>query len=267
MQRVPDPGTPRGLLRLVLLLALVTTPALVPAQDPRQLLEQSLSLQLQADDRSRAAQVKVAKLADETSELTAEYRDTVQQLERVRLYNQNLEDLVRDQEAEQDDINRQLRDFEGVEQGIVPLMIEMIGDLERFVAADLPFNLEERRLRVERLRDNLDESDLAISEKYRQVMNAYLVEAAYGREIEASSGTLELDGAPREVDFFRVGRILLAYQTRDQSETGFYNKQSGAWEVLDDRYRPFVAQGLKIARKQSVPDLLRLPVSAPELAQ
>jgi len=255
--------TPPRQFVLAAVLLWILMPGLALA-DSQQLLEQSVTGQLAIGREARDAQLKVAKLAEQTSEAVAEYRAVIQQLDRVKLYNTHLQDLVRDQEAEKSDIDRQLKDFEVIEQGIVPLMLEMIDDLDRFVSADLPFNLVERRARIDRLRDNLDESDISVSEKYRQIMDAYQIETSFGREVEASTGTLELSGQPREVDFFRVGRVLLAYQTKDQSETGFFNKLTGAWEILDDSYRPFIARGLKIARKQSAPDLLKLPIVSPE---
>ena len=70
-----------------------------------------------------------------------------------------------------------------------------------------------------------------------------------------------------QVDFLRVGRVLLAYQTQDRARTGFWNKQSRQWEPLPDSYRNAVTQGLRIARKQAAPDLLRLPVPAAEGVQ
>jgi len=250
-------------LALAAMLVWALAPARTPAE-PRQLLEQSVAGQLEIGRDARDTQLKVSKLAEQASESAIEYRLVIQQLDRVKLYNSHLQDLVQDQETEKSDIDRQLQDFEVIEQGIVPLMMEMIDDLDRFVAADLPFNLAERRARIDRLRDNLDEADISISEKYRQIMDAYQIETAFGRDVEASTGTLELSGQAREVDFFRVGRVLLAYQTKDQSETGFFNKLSGKWEALDDSYRPFIAKGLKIARKQAAPDLLRVPIVSAE---
>jgi hypothetical protein len=69
------------------------------------------------------------------------------------------------------------------------------------------------------------------------------------------------------VDFLRVGRVTLLYQTLDGKEIGAWNEAGGAWQALDGGYRPAVRQGLRIARKQAAPDLLRLPVPAAEDAR
>lgn len=227
-------------------------------------LNASLKEQVGIGQAAAQSQTRVAQLADQTTELLGEYRMTTQLLDRVKIYNGHLETLVADQEAEKADVNRQLQDFVVVEQEILPLMMQMIDDLDAFVKADLPFHLDERRTRVRALQDNMDKANISIAEKYRQIMNAYQIEVDFGRTIDTYVGELQIGDAVREVDFLRVGRILLAYQTLDRSETGFYNKNSGFWEPLDAEYRRPVTEGIRVARKQAPPNLLKLPIHAPE---
>ncbi len=230
-------------------------------------LAASLETQTSSDRNSARSQVRVTQLADETMNLLGDYRVTVQTLDRLTIYNDHLQKLVNDQEEEKTSIQEQLDNFAVVEQEIVPLMMDMIDSLGQFIELDVPFLLDERRGRVDRLRDIMDQSEVTVSEKYRQIMDAYQIETTFGRDIEAYKGPLQIDGVERQVDFFRVGRILLAYQTPDREQTGFWNKENSRWESLPDEYRNFVTQGLRIARKQAAPDLLRLPVSAPEVAR
>ena len=109
-----------------------------------------------------------------------------------------------DQEQEKLSIQQQLDDFVIVERGIVPLMLNMIEALEQFIALDLPFQREQRSARVRRLRENMSEANITISEKYRLLMDAYLMETNYGRTIEAYVDTLPLDGVSTQVD--EIGR-------------------------------------------------------------
>jgi hypothetical protein len=250
--------------RLPLYAALAMT-ALLPlsqAGAQERTLNTALSEQKTSVQEATRSQARIAQLADQTSDLLGEYRVTIQRLDRVRIYNENLEALTRDQEREKEDIQRQLTSFQEVQQEIVPLMFEMIDDLERLIELDLPFQLQERRDRIEMLRELMDQSDVTVSEKYRQIMNAYQIEADFGRTTEAYDGQL----GDRKVDFLRVGRILLAYQTPDRAETGFWNKNTREWEVANE-YRNDVVEGLRIARQQAAPNLLRLPVPAPETEQ
>lgn len=216
---------------------------------------------------AQGSQVRISQLADQTTELLGDYRVTTQQLDRIKIYNDNLARLVQDQEEEKASIVRQLEEFGDVEQGIVPLMLEMIADLRTFIELDMPFQLQERIGRVTRLEDNMERSDLTVSEKYRQIMEAYKEETKFGRNIEAYSGSIDIDGVDTRVVFLRVGRILLAYQTADKSRTGYWNKVTKRWEELDPSYRRPITDGIAIAKKQAAPQLLSLPVPAPEQAQ
>ncbi len=248
-------------------LAALLTLGLTTAVASEKALTTSLAEQKASDQASAQSQKKIAQMADQTTELLGEYRLALQKLDRVKIYNNHLQTLVNDQENEKANIQRQLTDFQEVQTDIVPLMFDMIDSLDRFIAADLPFNLTERRDRVERLREMMDESEITISEKYRKIMEAYQIEVAFGRDMEAVVGDLPSGGETRKVEFLRIGRILLAYQTANKEETGFWNKNTGQWEPLPDEYRSAITDGLRIARKQSAPNLLKLPINGPEAAQ
>ena len=67
-------------------------------------------------------------------------------------------------------------------------MMRMIDGMEQFIALDVPFLPEERKNRVMDLKAMMDRADVAASEKFRRVMEAYQVEMDYGRTMEAYSG-------------------------------------------------------------------------------
>lgn len=224
-------------------------------------LNASFKAQSDIDKSTIQSQARISQLANETTELLGEYRVTMQQLDRLRIYNNHLQRLVDDQDAEKADYDRQLREFGDVELEIVPLMMEMIDTLERFIALDMPFLLDERTDRIERLRDLMDESGVDHSERYRQIMQAYQIETEYGRSMEQWSGELEIDGVANQGDFLRIGRVLLAFQTPDRTKTQVWNKNAGQWESADE-FSGEITKGLRMAMKQAAPDMLRLPVSS-----
>lgn len=219
------------------------------------------------DNNSKTSQQRVTRYAQQTSELLGEYRITLQQLDRVRVYNANLSAIVDDQNEEIASIEQQLEDFGETEQGIVPLMLDMIADLKQFIELDMPFQTAERAARVKNLEENMTDSNLTVSEKYRQITEAYKIEAGFGRTIEAYQGSVNIDGVDTQVDFLRVGRVVLAYQTADESVTGLWNKSTRQWEVVADDYRRAVSDGLALAKKQAPPQLLVLPVPGAGAAQ
>ena len=240
-----------------------TTETEIILPDPIEILDDTLFVQRSSDLGSKDSQMIVSNLSDETQDLLGQYRLVLQQIDRLVAYNDYVERLIVDQEAQIIDIRKQLDQFALIERGIVPLMLDSIDTLDKFIDLDVPFLLEERRDRVARLRTIMDLSDVTVSEKYRQIMDAYQIETTYGRDIEAYTGLLEIDGESRQVDFLRIGRTSLTYQTPDQEETGFWNKQDKQWEKLPNKYKNYVTQGLRVARKQVTPNLLELPIEAP----
>jgi len=240
-----------------------TTETEIILPDPIEILDDTLFVQRSSDLGSKDSQTIVSNLSDETQDLLGQYRLVLQQIDRLIAYNDYVERLIVDQEAQITDIRKQLDQFALIERGIVPLMLDSIDILDKFIDLDVPFLLEERKARVARLRTIMDLSDVTVSEKYRQIMDAYQIETTYGRDIEAYTGLLEIDGESRQVDFLRIGRTSLTYQTPDQEETGFWNKQTGQWEKLPNKYQNYVTQGLRVARKQVTPNILELPIEAP----
>jgi len=235
--------------------------------DPVELLGDSLFVQNNSTIDSKGSQEKITDLSVETQELLGEYRLVLQQIDRLIAYNNYVERLITDQEEQIVNINRQLQDFALIERGIVPLMLESIETLDRFIDLDVPFLLEERKDRVNRLRVIMNESDITVSEKFRQIMDAYQIETSFGSDIEAYTGFLEINSESKQVDFLRIGRTSLTYQTPDQKETGFWNKQTQQWEDLPRKYTDYIKEGLRIAKKQITPDLIQLPVEAPRVMQ
>ena len=228
-------------------------------------LDATVQVEAGINKAASSSQLRVTRLAQQTADLLAEYRSVVRETESLKIYNDNLERVVMDQREELVSINQQLNGLEATNRGIVPLMLEMIDTLDKIVENDMPFRLEERRTRVLRLRDMMDQADVTASEKYRRVMEAYQGEMEYGRSAEAYSETLPSTG--QTVDFLRVGRTLLIYQSSDQVTTGWFNPVTRTYEDLPERYRLEVKQGLAIARSEKAPNLVMLPVPGAAVAK
>lgn len=162
---------------------------------------------------------------------------------------------------------QQRAEIEETHREIVPLMIRMIDRLGQFVTLDRPFLRAERLGRVEALRKLMERADVSFAEKYRRVMAAYEVEAAYGRTIEASTGRLDREGNRRSVHFLRIGRLALFYLSLDGTEAGYWDAREKSWKTLPKDYLRSIEQGLRIAKKEAPPDLLRLPIPAPEFSK
>ena len=111
----------------------------------------------------------------------------------------------------------------------------------------------------------MSRQDVTVAEKFRKVTEAYQRENDYGRTIETYKDTLEVDGAFLELDFLRIGRIALMYQSVDGKRSGVWNQDTQSWDDASDQ-RNQIKLGLSIAKKQVAPDLVILPVDSPEAA-
>lgn len=216
------------------------------------------------NEQARQSQARIDALTEETRQLLTEYKTVLKEIEGLRVYNQQLERQIQNQETEMTQLTRSIDEVTLIERQITPLMLRMIDGLDQFVELDLPFLLEERRERIEDLREMMDRADVAVSEKFSQILRAYQIENEYGRTMEAYGATVNVGGTARKVDVLKVGRIALVYQSPDGEVTGFYNPSSSEWEPLDDTYNAPVANGIRMARKQLSVDMLPMPVEGPE---
>lgn len=230
-------------------------------------LEEAIDAAAAGNEAAAEAQALIEELSNDTDRLVAEYRRTLQETQALDVYNGQLEELIASQDREMSSLRKQIDEVSVVQRQIMPLMLRMIDALDTFVELDKPFLAEEREERVASLRALMDRSDVALSEKYRRLMEAFQIENEFGRTIEAYRGTLETGGQSRTVDFLRIGRIALLYQTLDAQESGAWDAEQKDWIPLSDDYRNSIRQGLRIARKQVAPDLLRVPVEAPRTVQ
>ena len=143
----------------------------------------------------------------------------------------------------------------------------MFEGLKQFIALDIPFRAGERTERLSFIQAALDNPVVSPAEKLRQVLDGYAVESEYGRKIDTYKDTILIDDQERDVNILRIGRLVLAYQTSDLSETGIYNKDTQSWEPLPGRYRNSIRDGIAMAKKVKTVDILELPVPAAEVAQ
>ena len=228
-------------------------------------LDDILEVSASKTDAARRSQARVDRLADETRNLLDDYKTVTKQIDGLRVYNARLQRQIDNQLRRIAEIDNAIDQVTVIQRQMTPLVIRMIDGLEQFVAMDVPFNLDERRARIEFLRTNVDRSDLTVAEKFRQVLEAYNIELQYGRGFETYHDTIDTGTGPRDVDFLRIGRLALVYQTTDGGEAGVWNNQSRSWQPLPTGdYAAAIRQGVRIAKKQATIELLNMPIAAPE---
>ena len=236
----------------------------LPLTGTAESLNKVLDVQQRRIRLAQDSQKKIDTVVKQTRSLEDEYKATLKEIDGLNVYNRLLQQQVDNQKAQMEDLRTSIDQVEVINRQIVPIMIEMIDGLDQFVGLDVPFLLEERKERVASLRSLMERQDVTVAEKFRKVTEAYQIENDFGRTIEAYQANLDIDGNTREVEFLRIGRIVLVYQTTDGKLSGVWDQRSRSWVPLGSEYKNQIKFGLQIAKKQVAPDLILLPVDSPE---
>lgn len=211
-----------------------------------------------------ASQERVNTISGKTQQLFQDFQLELKRIEDLTAYNTQLEQQIRRQQQSMLETEQSIQDVAIIERQLSPLLNRMVKSLETFIRLDVPFLLDERFERIAFLKHTLGRTDVDLSERFRQVIDAYNVEVDYGNTIESYRGTLKLADHSSEVEFLRVGRVALMYQSLDGKRIGAWNSETKQWQQLGAAYSRDIRQGLKVAKKQAAPELLTLPILAPE---
>ncbi len=223
---------------------------------------------LQASERrlnlAQESQERINQVVEGSRSLADQYRSVNKEIDGLKVYNRLMTAQTNGQNATLEDISISMDQVDVINRQIFPLMERMIDGLEQSIALDIPFLMEERTKRVDALKETLERSDVSVAEKFRKVMEAYQIEMDYGSSNEHYVQSLSIDGSVREYNMLRIGRIGLYFQSDDTSITGWWNAETGAYEVLGNEHRNEVRKGIRVARQLIAPELVLLPVPAPE---
>ena len=229
-----------------------------------QSLNDVIGVQQNRTKLAQESQQKIDTTVNQTRLLEDQYKAILKEIDGLWIYNELLQRQINRQVAKMAELNDSINRVAVVSRQIAPLMLRMIESVTQFVALDVPFLMEERQARVAQLELLLETQEITVAERFRKVMETYQIENDYGRTIEAYTGTLNIDGATRNVEFLRIGRIALLYQTADGKLSGAWDQDERKWVTLGNEYKNSIRQGLRIANKQIAPDLVLLPVDTPE---
>ena len=218
----------------------------------------------QAVQEPERSQERIDQLDARTQNILSDFRANLQQLEQINRYNASQQRQVDAQRREMASLTEDINNIASLQRAIQPLMEDMVEALDQLVEADLPFLLDERRNRVQRLRALMDDPSRSPAQRYRLVVEAYQIENEYGRTIEAYRGAIEVGGRSFEdVEFLRIGRVALIFRTDDNQTLMRFDRARNQWVDLDLAMLPDVRQASRIAREQIPPDLIFMPVTAP----
>jgi hypothetical protein len=227
-------------------------------------MAEAVALQTENVKAEVAAQQQIDALQERTRDLAATHRQVERELAQVRAYREHLTTMVAAQRAQLDGLQSQLEQADGIETAVLPLLAEMVDTLAQFIELDLPFLLAERRQRAAELRDLVDDPEVPTGEKYRRIMAAYQEEAKYGTTLQTYRDVLSVDGRELNLELLRVGRIALIYRTPDGRDYGAWEQSGRRWIALPHDHAGSLRTAFRVADKQIAPELLAIPLPAPE---
>jgi hypothetical protein len=253
----------KNTLMLVSAIAVIGTMSLSAPLKAQTTIDQVTQAGEQRADAGAADQQRVEQIANQTDALLSQYKTVIKVVDGLKIYNGLLQRQIDNQESEKAALKESMDNVALIERQILPMMTRMLDGLEDFIELDTPFLLKERHERMERLREMMERSDVTAAEKFRRVIEAFQIENDYGRTIEAYKGTVNIDGNEQEVDFLRIGRVSLSYQSIGGQYTGAWDPETHSFvQIPPETYKANVAHGIRVARKQVAPDLLTVPVPA-----
>ena len=220
-------------------------------------MEDVLEVGRENQQLSASSQDKIDSTERQTDKIVNEYKVVAKQVEGLKLYNAQKRIQIQAQLDLMDKLDEQLVQVVVMQRQIPPLAQKMLDTLETFIKLDTPFRSEERRGRVDLVRSSLAKPKVTASEQVRQVLEAYNIEAEYGRKIDTYEDKLD-DGTV--VNILVIGRIGMFYQTKDERSSGRWDNETGSWEELPGSYRKPIRDGIRMAKKLAPTDMLLMPV-------
>lgn len=213
---------------------------------------------------SAASQKRIDDLSEKTETIIGQYHQQRKNVEVLKKFNDRMRRTLQAQEVAVKKLETSIEDASLIERQIVPLMLSMIDGLEKFIAADIPFKLVERKARLARIKGYLTNANISAAERFRQVLDAYSIENAYGQSIDAFVEELELADGKKTVNVLQIGRAGLYYQTTNGTSSGYWNKTDKQWVALDSSHNAGITKAIRITQGKEVQDLMIVPIAAPE---
>jgi len=195
-------------------------------------------------------------LIDELRDLKTRVTWLKYQKEKHQIYIKRVKQNIADLEFKKAEALR-------VREQLDPYLEQVVNEMAEFVSQDMPFLPNEREKRLTFLRENvLNNYQLEMSEKLRQVLEALQVETKYGSNVLSMDTTLDLSGADTQVTLLILGRVAMFYLTLDGAHVGRWNRETRQWEELPEKFSRPIRRLLDMADRKRTVELIEIPLGA-----
>lgn len=224
-------------------------------------LDRAIATGEQATRRAEQVQQQINQLDDERSDMVGEFRTLLQRKTAAELYARQQEAAVESQEREIASLTDQLNRVDEITSQTVPMLETLIDDLDSFIDADLPFRLEARKDRIARLREYLVDPNISVTERYRQIMDAYTAEMEVGRKTDTWKETITVDDKEVTVDMVLFGRVALVYMDPTGRYAKRYDRETSTWVDLESKYKAEIDKAIRIIQGKRTQDVMYVPAT------
>ncbi|MEI6896169.1 MAG: DUF3450 domain-containing protein [Psychromonas sp.] len=223
-------------------------------------IEQLQKRSMQDQQKSHQSQLNINKLDEKKRALIEKVTRLQAETESLEIYNEYLALLLVDQESEALSLSAQISGVIETRQGLVPLMMSMLENLQTFITLDAPFLVTERQQRLTQLQNMMAKADVSDAEKFRRILTAYHIESEYGSKMGEYQDVLILDGVERTVNYFYLGRVVFTAVSLDSNTVWLWDRKIHDWVNIDSSYARDINEAIRIAQKIDIPALLKLPL-------
>lgn len=223
------------------------------SSDVKRPVEESISIR-------QATQKEEDKWAKERMKLEMQFEALEREHEQLVSTKDELGKNIALRNASIESLKNKIREISRISEELLPYLDEVYDRLGDLVASESHFLKSERQARMKNLHKILGDTQVQASEKFRKVMETLFVEAEYGNTIEVYQERIMLEGNNILVNIFRLGRIVLFFQSLDQMTTGYFDVAESIWKRLPAKYNRDINTAIEIGSKRRPVDLLSLPV-------
>jgi len=223
------------------------------ADRARKNVENSIEIRKKTQEKKDCWEREKAQLGALYDQLTQEYEMLVSE-------NNDLKEKLALNIKTNSELLKQKQAAIKIRTDLLPFLNTVYDRLNYLVRHDTPFLEKERFMRMDSLKEILDDSGVSIAEKYRKVMEALFIEAEYGTTIEVYQDRIKIAGRKVLGNIFRLGRVSLFFLSLDSRLPGFFNVAENDWQVLDKSYLPAIQAAVEIAQRRRPSRLLCLPL-------
>lgn len=224
-------------------------------------LDTALQVARQSTQAGAQAQAQIDSLADQADNAEREYLALQEQIESQQVFLEQQRVFLRSQENELAALQSQLERVGSIERDLTPMLLEMYVALEDFIAQDLPFRMDERMDRLARIEEALGDAGISPAERYRLLLNAYEIEASYGRSLEAYTEEVDVDGTPQQAQILQIGRVALVREVAGNLE--ILTKDAQGWRPVPGGMANDFQRAVRIADEVTTPEVFPAPLPGP----